>query len=237
MGRIQPLTAVEFVSELRRNQSDAERDRIARYYRCGPDTEIIGVRMKVTFDLAKRFTPMPLDEVDRLLGHPAYEARMGAVSILDFKTRTRNLSDNERRSYFELYLRRHDRLDNWDLVDRAAPRVVGWYLLDKPRDVLYDLAHSENIWERRSAITATFWLIRQGDIEDALAIAQTLLADPEELVTKSVGVALREVGEIDRQRLIDFLEQNAGVTPRVTLRMAIEKQNPSERDRLRRLGS
>ncbi|ARQ70563.1 DNA alkylation repair protein [Streptomyces marincola] len=217
------LTAESFVAKLRTFQSDAERAKIGTYYKGEGDAEVIGVRMRHTFDTAAEYTGMPLDEVERLLESPYYEARMGAVSVLDFKARRKRITDAERRELYELYLRRHDRIDNWDLVDRAAPRVIGWYLLDKPRDPLHALARSANVWERRTAITAAFWLIRQGDIEDALVLAETLLGDEEELIHKSVGTGLREVGKVDRDRLVGFLRAHGSAVPRVTLRTATEK--------------
>lgn len=100
------------------------------------DDVVIGVRMKVVFDLAKEFTDMPLDQVEVLLESPIHEARVGAVSIMDKQARRKRTPESRRKELFELYLRRHDRIDYWDLVDRAAPWVVGGYLSDKPRDVL-----------------------------------------------------------------------------------------------------
>ena len=102
-------------------------------------------------------------------------------------------------------MRRLDRIDTWDYIDRSAPRVVGWYLLDKPRDVLFDLARSRDWWHRRAAITAAFWIIRSGDLDDPLALCEILAADPEHLVQTNVGVALREIGRVDRARLEEFL--------------------------------
>ncbi|MFE1360401.1 DNA alkylation repair protein [Streptomyces harbinensis] len=225
------LTARVFIDTLRTFQSDEERTKISKYYKGGGETEVIGVRMKDTFDTAARFAGMPLAEVEALLDSPYYEARMGAVSILDFKARRKRITDDERRALYDLYMERHDRIDNWDLVDRAAPRVVGWYLLDKPRAPLYDLARSADIWERRTAITATFWFIRQGDIDDALHIAGLLLDDAEELIHKSVGTALREVGKVDQERLVRFLREQPAL-PRVTLRYATEKLPPELRAEL-----
>ena len=102
-------------------------------------------------------------------------------------------------------MRRLDRIDTWDYIDRSAPRVVGWYLLDKPRDVLFDLARSPDWWRRRAAITAAFWIIRAGDLDDPLALCEILAADPEHLVQTNVGVALREIGRVDPARLEEFL--------------------------------
>lgn len=221
------LTAEGFVGALHALQSDAERDKNRRHVKA--DTEVLGVRMKHVFDTAKAFAAMPLDEVERLLDSPFYEARLGAVSILDFRARRRGLSDADRQALYELYLRRHDRIDNWDLVDRAAPRVVGWYLLDRPRDVLDRLARSPDPLERRTAIVATYFLIRNGQVDDALRIAEMLVGDDSELVTKPVGTALREVGTIDEARLVAFLETHGATMPRTALRMATEKLDPAVR--------
>ena len=102
---------------------------------------------------------------------------------------------------------RVDRIDTWDYIDRSAPRVVGWYLLDKPRDVLFELARSDRWWHRRAAITAAFWIIRARDLGDPLALCELLAADPEHLVQTNVGVALREIGRVDRSALEEFLER------------------------------
>ena len=165
-------------------------------------TEVIGVRMGTVFAIAKENTRMPLVEVDRLLDSDAYEMRMVAVSILDFKARAK---DADRAALYELWMRRLDRIDTWDYIDRAAPRVVGWYLLDKPRDVLFDLARSPDRWHRRLAITAAFWIIRSRDLDDPLALCEILADDAEHLVQTNVGVALREIGRVDPGRLEEFL--------------------------------
>ena len=163
---------------------------------------VIGVRMGTVFAIAKANTGMPLTEVDRLLDSDTYEERMVAVSILDFKARTKNA---DRAALYDLWIRRLDRIDTWDYIDRSAPRVVGGYLLDRPRDALFELARSDNRWHRRTAITAAFWIIRAGDLDDPLALCEILAADPEHLVQTNVGVALREIGRVDRERLDEFL--------------------------------
>nr|WP_109210357.1 DNA alkylation repair protein [Microbacterium ureisolvens] len=178
-----------------------EREKIRR--RMTDDrTEVIGVRMGTVFDIAKKNARMPLGEVDRMLDSDAYEMRMAAVSILDAQARSK---DADRAAMYELWMRRIDRIDTWDYIDRAAPRVIGWYLLDKPRDVLFELARSDDRWHRRTAITAAFWIIRSGDLDDPLALCGLLAADPEHLVQTNVGVALREIGRVDPARLEAFL--------------------------------
>ena len=143
-------------------------------------TSVIGVRMGTLFDIAKTNTRMPLSEIAALLDTDVYELKMVAVSILDFKTRSRGLGEAERGALYELWMSRVDRIDTWDYIDRSAPRVVGWYLLDKPRDVLFELARSDDRWHRRTAITAAFWIIRAGDLGDPLALCEILAADPEQ---------------------------------------------------------
>jgi len=167
-------------------------------------TRVIGVRMGTVFDIAKANTAMPLDDVDQLLDSDTYEERMVAVSILDFKARAKNA---DRAALYDLWMRRLDRIDTWDYIDRSAPRVVGWYLLDKPRDPLFELARSDDRWHRRAAITAAFWIIRSGDLDDPLALCEILAADPEHLVQTNVGVALREIGRVDAERLEEFLDR------------------------------
>jgi 3-methyladenine DNA glycosylase AlkD len=231
------LSAESFIGELRGLQSDAERDKIRRYFRVDDaGNQVIGVRMKHTFDLAKAYAGMPLREVSALLDSPYYEARMGAVSILDFKARGKRTTDQQRQELFALYLARHDRINSWDFVDRAAPRVVGWYLLDRPRDVLYDLARSPDVWRRRTAIVATWFLIRHGDLDDTYAIAQILLHDPEDLINKAVGTSLRYAGDVDTPRLTRFLDEHAAGMPRITLRYALEKLAADQRQHYLALG-
>jgi len=165
-------------------------------------TEVIGVRMGIVFDIARRNARMPLAEVERLLASPAYEERMVAVSVLDLQARVKGV---DRQALYDLWMRNLDRIDTWDYIDRAAPRVLGWFLLGRPRDVLFELARSEDRWRRRTAITAAFWIIRSGDLDDPLALCELLADDPEHFVQTSVGVALREIGRVDRGRLEDFL--------------------------------
>lgn len=100
-----------------------------------------------------------------------------------------------------------DRIDTWDYIDRSAPRVVGLFLLDRPRDVLFDLARSEDRWHRRAAVVAAYTINRAGDLDDPLALCAILAADPERLVQTALGVALREIGRVDADRLRVFLDR------------------------------
>ena len=183
---------------------------------------ILGVRMGQVFVLAKEFMNMPLDEVETMLESPFHEMRVGAVSIMDFQARSKKAIEIRRKELFELYLRRHDRINTWDLVDRSAIHVVGGYLFEKPRKVLYKLAKSKKMPERRTAIVSTLYFIGKGDVDDAFKLAEIMLYDKEDLIHKANGWALRFAGDKDRKQLMEFLDKHAATMPRVTLRYALE---------------
>jgi 3-methyladenine DNA glycosylase AlkD len=193
-----------------------------------------GMRMRTLFDLAKAHTAMPLDEVAALFDEPDYEARMAAVCVLDFKARAKKLTDDDCGALCELYLARHDRIDTWDMVDRAAPRVVGQYLMARPHDPLFTLARSANPVERRTAITAPLYWARYGtpaDLPDLFRLAELLLTDADVVVSKPVGIALKYAGLLDEPALLSFLNDNAGRMQRPALRYAVEKLGEDQRSR------
>ena len=187
----------------------------------GEDDAILGVRMGQVFALAKEFMNMPLGEVEKMLENPLHEMRVGAVSIMDFQARSKKTTEGRRKELFDLYIRRHDRINTWDLVDRSAPYVVGSYLFDKSRKILYKLARSKKMPERRTSIVSTLYFIGKGDVEDAFKLAEALLHDKEDLIHKANGWALRFAGDKDRRQLLRFLDQHAATMPRVTLRYAL----------------
>lgn len=226
------VSAEEFVKTLQTYASEAERKKIERYFQSDPeDNQVIGVRMKRIFDLAKASTDMPLEETENLLERPYYEARMGAVSIMDFLTRRKNTSEEQRKALFDLYIERHDRINNWDLVDRAAGRVVGGYLyeFDKSRAVLYELARSNGVWERRTAIVSTSYFIGKGELDDTYGIAEILMGDDHDLIHKAVGSWIRHAGQKDQGKLLDFLDRHAATMSRTMLRYATEKLDEERR--------
>ncbi len=196
----------------------------------GAGDTFMGVRMGQVFALAKAFIHMPPSDIENLLASPVHEVRAGALSIMDKQARLKKTLPSRRKELFDLYMVRHDRINNWDLVDLAAPYVVGGYLFDKPRDILYQLARSSNLWERRTAIVSTAYFVRHGDIADTFAIAELLLHDTEDLLHKATGGWLREAGKQDRQRLLGFLDIYAAAMPRVALRYAIEHLDQAQRE-------
>lgn len=228
------LTAAEFMEGLKALQSDDELRKIQRYFKSGEGEysegdKFMGVRMGHVFQLAKEFMEMPLAQVEKLLESPIHEARTGAVSIMDFQARNKKTPESRRKELYELYLRRHDRINNWDLVDRSAMYVVGGYLYDKPRAPLYKLARSKNMWERRTAITSTAYFLKHGDRADTFKIAEMLLKDKEDLIHKAAGGWVRQAGKGDREQLLAFLDQHATTMPRTFLRYAIEHLSASQK--------
>jgi 3-methyladenine DNA glycosylase AlkD len=229
-------TAHEYVERLTGYASPVERAKVRRSFKAGGgedagDDVFLGVRMGRVFELSKAFREMPLGEIERLLESPIREVRAGGVKIMAYQAAARSTPARRRKELFELYLRRHDRIDNWDLVDLGAWDVVGRYLVDQRRDALYDLAASSIVWERRTAILATLFFVRRGDLDDTFRIAERLVHDPHDLVQKAVGGALREAGKRDRGRLLAFLDGHAATMPRTALRYAIEHLDPDERAR------
>lgn len=234
------LTAECLVAALESRWSADELAKIQRYFKPSADGHgevdvLIGVRMGGVFALAKTYVGMPLDQIEVLLESPIHEVRVGAVSIMDFEARTVRTPDERCQELFDLYLRRHDRINSWDVVDRSAPYVAGRWLSDRPRDVLYDLALSAVLWERRTAIVSTDYFIRQGDLDDTYRIGELLLRDENGLIQKAVGGWIRAAGTKDRPRLLAFLDEHAATMPRTTLRYAIEHLDPGQRSHYRGL--
>jgi 3-methyladenine DNA glycosylase AlkD len=182
------------------------------------------------FSLAKAYQQMPVFEVVNLLKDKDDNHRLGAVSILDWKVRNKKTSNEERKEIFKAYIENHNWIDNWGLVDRSAPYVVGGYLHDKDNKPLYDLAKSKNPMERRTAIVSTYYFIRKNEIEDTFKIAEILVNDKDEYVQKAVGSWIREAGKKNEEKLKNFLDKHATEMPRVMLRYAIEKFDKETRE-------
>jgi 3-methyladenine DNA glycosylase AlkD len=228
------LTANSFIEAMQLLVSEAELKKIQRYFKSGEGQYgegdvFMGVRMGEVFTLAKAYIQMPLKEVEKLLESDIHEIRAGAVSIMDFQARDKKTPGARKKELFDLYIRRHDRINNWDLVDRSAQFVVGAWLFDKPRTLLYKLAKSKNVWERRTAITSTAFFLRQGETDDTFKIAELLLKDEHDLIHKAAGGWIRQAGRQDQPRLLAFLDKYAASMPRTMLRYAIEHLSPAQK--------
>ena len=227
-------TAQAFLARLEARSSPVERDKLQRYFKAGDGADrtadvFLGVRMGDVVALAREFIDLPPEQIDQLLASPIHEARAGGLRIMGNQATRKQTPERRRKELYELYLRRTDRINDWDLVDISAHQVVGGYLLDKPRDVLYQLARSPRWWERRIAMYATLAFVRTGDLDHTFALAGILVHDEHDLMHKVVGGMLREAGKHDRARLLGFLDTYAATAPRVLLRYAIEHLDPQQR--------
>jgi len=229
------INAKQFVERLKALQSAEELKKIQRYFKSGEGQygegdQFMGVKMGQLFALAKEFNGMPVSEIEKLLESPIHEVRAGAISIMDKESRSKKITESRRKEFYELYMRRHDRINNWDLVDLGCLYMTGSYLFDKSHAILYKLARSKNIWKRRTAILSTCYFIRQGDLDDTFKIAEILVNDKEDLIHKASGWMLRFAGDKDPQKLLGFLDKYAATMPRTLLRYSIEKLTQKQKE-------
>jgi 3-methyladenine DNA glycosylase AlkD len=197
-------------------------------YAAGDDA--LGITVPVQRRIAGRhWRAMPLAEAGTLLSDGLHEERLTALFVLVRKFRAG--TDEERRAVFDVVLAATAHINNWDLVDCVAPHVVGGWLVERDRSVLDRLAASTSVWDRRMAMIATLAFIRSGDFTTTFRLADVLLHDPHDLVRKAVGWMLREVGNRDRAAEEAFLATRYHIMPRVTLRYAVEKFEPTVRQR------
>jgi hypothetical protein len=238
------LSAAAVRSALRAEASNARARSVARFFKTGPGEyaegdRFIGVTVPAQRLIARRFSDLPLDEVDSLLTSPIHEERLTALIILvtQFKrspARGVLRQEDRRKVIFCLYMKRLRFINNWDLVDTSAPTIVGGWLAaaDSRDDLLAQLARSRNLWRRRMAMIATYHSIACGDHRDAVRIATLLVNDREDLMHKAVGWMLREVGKRASQPALDgFLARHAARMPRTMLRYAIERMPADGRRR------
>lgn len=181
----------------------------------------LGVMVPGQRRIAKKYAALSLKDIRKLLASKVHEHRLVALIIL--VNQYKKGDEHDRDKIVDFYLRYSKYINNWDLVDLSAPNIPGEYLLNKDRAVLYRLARSKNLWERRIAIMSTFAFIRKNDFEDALRISALLLHDDHDLIHKAVGWMLREVGKRDFKAEEDFLKEHYRVMPRTMLRYAVER--------------
>lgn len=197
-----------------------------RFFKTGPGEysegdQFLGIRVPVLREQAKKFEHTPLSEIQKLLESPFHEERLCALLILVRKFTKGN--PEEQTKIYTLYLENTQHINNWDLVDLSAYKIIGPYLEHKDRHPLHQLAQSASLWERRIAIISTFHFIRNHQFDETLAISEQFLNDSEDLIHKAVGWMLREIGKRDLEVEETFLKQHYQQMPRTMLRYAIEK--------------
>ncbi|MEW6604780.1 MAG: DNA alkylation repair protein [Thermoproteota archaeon] len=226
------MSARDVRNELK-SLSDPEKAKILqRFFKTGPGQYgegdiFVGVMVPKSRLVAKKFGDLPLEEIETLLKSKVHEERLVALLILIQKY----ARAPDKKEIFDFYVLNANRINNWDLVDLSAPNILGAHLIERDRRLLYRLAKSDSVWERRMAIVATLCFIRNNDFADTLKIAEMLLQDTHDLIHKATGWMLREVGKRDLVVEEEFIAKHCRVMPRTMLRYAIERFPESKKRR------
>ena len=213
--------------------SDAEKREIfPKFFKAGKGEygegdRFLGVTVPNIRAIAKLHKDISIEEIRELLQSEWHEVRLCALIIMVEKSKKKD--EALRKELFNLYLSQTKRINNWDLVDLSCRFIIGEYLLDKSRDILYHLAQSPLLWDNRIAIVSTYAFIRKGQLEDTYALSDLMMQHPHDLMHKAIGWMLREAGKRNPERLYDYVMRHRADMPRTMLRYAIEKFSPEER--------
>lgn len=234
------LDHVRFQEEIRKLRNPVKAKILAGFFKTGKGQygegdKFLGVAVPQIRKLVKKFERLALSEIEKILHSEFHEERLGGLLVL--VSQFEKAEKQDRKKIFKFYLKNIKHIDSWDLVDLTAPSIVGGFLHNEPKNILFSLAESKVLWERRIAMVATFFEIKLGKSELALSIAEQLLGDKEDLMHKAVGWMLREVGKRCSQNEEEkFLQKNLSKMPRTTLRYAIERFDEKKRQEYLRMG-
>lgn len=223
------MTSNDVLTKLKALASPERAKSNAWFFKTGPGQygegdKFWGLRVPQVRQVVKEFKNLPLNEIIKLLRHEVHEVRLCAVLLL-----VANFPKDPEKIY-KIYLENTKYINNWDIVDLSAGYIVGTYLDKRPKDILLKLARSKDLWERRIAMIATFYSIKNGDAKVGLQIAEILINDKHDLIQKAVGWMLREIGKRCSVYAEEkFLQTHASTMPRTTLRYAIEHFPPEKR--------
>lgn len=198
---------------------------LSGYFKTGPGEYgegdiFLGITVPESRKIAINFKDIPLNEVGELLKSKIHEERLIALLLLVHNYES---DETKREEIYNFYLKNTKYINNWDLVDLSCHHIIGGYLLNRDRSILFKLAKSNNLWERRISVISTFNFIRERDFKDSLKLAELLLYDKHDLMHKAVGWMLREIGKKDEKALVLFLKKHYKKMPRTMLRYSIEK--------------
>ena len=216
------------------SKKDKDQARILSYFfktkkgQYGEGDIFWGIKVPVQRIISKKFKDLSLEDIQILLDSKVHEVRLTGLFILIERY---NISENKK-EIFKFYLKNTKNINNWDLVDLSAPKILGDFLINNSKEikVLYNLVKSDNLWERRIAILSTVAFIKNNNFEETLKIAEILLKDEHDLIHKSVGWMLREIGKRDKNKEKEFLNNYYRIMPRTMLRYSIEKFDPKEKE-------
>lgn len=181
----------------------------------------LGIVVPVQRQIAKKYTELSFDDLEKLITSKYHEERL--IALLIVVERFKKASEDEKEKIIKFYLNNRKGINNWDLVDLSAPKILGEYLFDRDKKILFKFAKSNDLWEKRIAVLSTYTFIKSNDFEDALKIYEILVYDKHDLIHKAVGWMLRELGKIDLKTEEKFLKKYYKTMPRTLLRYAIEK--------------
>lgn len=219
-------------SELQALSNAEKREIFPRFFKAGKGEygegdRFLGVTVPNIRAIAKLHKDVSIEEIRKLIQSEWHEVRLCALIIMVEKSKKKD--EALRKELFNLYLSQTKRINNWDLVDLSCRFIIGEYLLDKSRDILYQLAQSPLLWDNRIAIVSTYAFIRKGQLEDTYALSDLMMQHPHDLMHKAIGWMLREAGKRNPERLYDYVMRHRADMPRTMLRYAIEKFSPKER--------
>lgn len=226
------MSLIEIRKAILKQKNPAQAVILQRFFKTGKgeygEGDIFyGIKVPVQRSIAKLFKDLSLNDLKELINSKIHEERLIAAFILVDQYKR---GDNKKKKViYNFYLKHRKGINNWDLVDLSAPKIVGAYLIDKEKDPLYKFAKSKDLWEKRISIISTQAFIREHYFEDTLKIAEILLNDKHDLIHKAVGWMLREVGNRDQKTEEEFLRKRYKTMPRTMLRYAIEKFPEKER--------
>lgn len=187
----------------------------------GEGDTFLGIKNPIQKQIAKSFNELDLNSIQELLNSQIHEHR--SISLVILLNQYKKADEKQKQNIFEFYIKNAKKINNWDLVDSSAPHILGDYLLNKDKDILYQLTKSENLWEKRIAIISTYTFIKNNEFADTLKISEMLLSDSHDLIHKAVGWMLREIGKRNQKIEEEFLKKYYKQMPRTMLRYAIEK--------------
>lgn len=227
------ITASQIITELENCGNKEKAVHLSRFFKTGKGqygegNRFIGVTVSEQRSIAKKYMVAELSVLKELMNSPFHEQRLTALLILVLKYQKSKLKA-EQEEYIRFYLNHTRFINNWDLVDLSCYTLLGHWLQDKDRSLLYELADSSNLWEQRIAIVSCMCFVRKGDFKDCLSIADKLLNHPHDLIHKATGWLLREIGKKDKAALTAFLQDRYLRMPRTMLRYAIERFPEEER--------
>lgn len=216
----------EIIKELQKYANKEKAENYKKFFKTGKGEYgegdiFIGLTVPQQRKIASKYLSLSLNKLKNLLKSKIHEHRLTGLIILTEKYK--NSEEHEKANIFNFYINSTKHINNWDLVDVTCPTIVGNFLLNKDKKILYELSRSNNLWERRIAIVSTLGFIKKNEFSDALTISEILLEDQHDLIHKAVGWMLREIGKKEEKILLEFIHKHYNKMPRTTLRYAIEK--------------